>query len=37
VRYPDDRAEIEWFLLDRRAGTDDSPKLPPGDTPWTYY
>jgi endoglucanase len=37
VRYPDDRAEIEWFLLDRRAATDDSPKLPPGDTPWTYY
>ncbi len=37
VHYPDDRAEIEWFLLDRRAGTDDSPKLPPGDTPWTYY
>ena len=37
MRYPDDRAEIEWFLLDRRAGTDDSPRLPPGDTPWAYY
>ena len=37
VRYPDDRAEIEWFLLDRRAATDASPKLPPGDTPWTFY
>ncbi len=37
MRYPDDRAEIEWFLLDRRAGTDGSPKLPPGDTPWAYY
>jgi endoglucanase len=37
VRYPDDRAEIEWFLLDRRAATDDSPKLPPGDTPWAFY
>jgi endoglucanase len=37
VRYPDDRAEVEWFLLDRRAATDDSPKLPPGDTPWAFY
>ena len=37
VRYPDKRAEVEWFLLDRRAGTDDSPKLPPGDSPWTFY
>ena len=37
VRYPDQRAEIEWYLLDRRGATDDSPKLPPGDTPWTYY
>jgi endoglucanase len=37
VRYPDKRAEIEWFLLDRRAATDDSPKLPPGDSPWTFY
>jgi endoglucanase len=38
TRYPDrDRAEVEWFLLDRRAGTEDSPRLPPGDTPWTFY
>jgi endoglucanase len=38
VRYPDEtRAEIEWFLLDRQAGTEASPKLPPGDTPWTFY
>jgi endoglucanase len=38
VRYPDPaRAEIEWFLLDRRGGTESSPKLPPGDSPWTFY
>jgi endoglucanase len=37
VRYPDPRAEVEWFLLDRKAGTESSPKLPPGDSPWTYY
>ncbi len=37
VRYPDSRAEVEWFLTDRKAGTDDSPKLPPGDSPWTFY
>jgi endoglucanase len=37
TRYPDARAEVEWFLLDRKASTDDSPKLPPGDTPWTFY
>ena len=37
VRYPDTRAEVEWFLLDRKAGTEDSPKLPPGDSPWTFY
>jgi len=38
VHYPDPaRAEVEWFLLDRRAGTDASPKLPPGDSPWTFY
>jgi endoglucanase len=37
VRYPDARAEVEWFLLDRKGGTDASPKLPPGDTPWTFY
>jgi endoglucanase len=37
VRYPDTRAEVEWFLLDRKAGTEQSPKLPPGDTPWTFY
>jgi endoglucanase len=38
ARYPDpDRAEVRWFLLDRRAATDDSPKLPPGTTPWTFY
>jgi endoglucanase len=38
VRYPDrSRAEVEWFLLDRRGGTDQSPKLPPGDSPWTFY
>jgi endoglucanase len=37
VRYPDARAEVEWFLLDRRAGTETSPRLPPGDTPWTFY
>ncbi|HXJ19709.1 MAG TPA: cellulase family glycosylhydrolase [Polyangia bacterium] len=38
ARYPDEtRAEVPWFLLHRRAGTDDSPKLPPGDSPWTYY
>ena len=33
VRYPDTRAEVEWFLLDRKAGTEDSPKLPPGRQP----
>ena len=38
VRYPDPaRAEVEWFLLDRKGGTEDSPKLPPGDSPWTFY
>jgi endoglucanase len=38
VRYPDaSRAEVPWFLLTRRGGTDDSPKLPPGDSPWTFY
>ena len=37
VRYPDTRAEVEWFLLDRKAGTEASPKLPPGDSPWTFY
>jgi endoglucanase len=38
VKYPDaTRAEVEWFLLDRRAGTDRSPRLPPGDSPWTFY
>ena len=37
VRYPDTRAEVEWFLLDRKARTEASPKLPPGDSPWTYY
>jgi len=37
VRYPDARAEVEWFLLDRKAGTETSPKLPVGDSPWTFY
>jgi len=38
VRYPDPaRAEVEWFLLERKAGTEASPKLPPGDSPWTFY
>src|SRR5262245_22627039 len=37
VRYPDARAEVEWFLLDRKGGTEASPKLPPGDSPWTFY
>jgi len=37
VHYPDTRAEVEWFLLDRKGGTEDSPKLPPGDSPWTFY
>jgi endoglucanase len=37
VRYPDTRAEVEWFLLDRKAGTEASPKLPAGDSPWTFY
>jgi hypothetical protein len=37
VRYPDTRAEVEWFLLDRKGGTESSPKLSPGDTPWTFY
>jgi endoglucanase len=37
VRYPDSRAEVEWFLLDRRAGTESSPKLPPGDSDWKFY
>ena len=38
VVYPDPaRAEVEWFLLERKAGTEASPKLPPGDSPWTYY
>ena len=37
VRYPDARAEVEWFLLDRKAGTEASPRLPPGDSAWTFY
>jgi endoglucanase len=37
VRYPDARAEVEWFLLDRKGGTEASPKLPVGDSPWTFY
>ena len=37
VRYPDTRAEVEWFLLDRKGGTEASPKVPPGDSPWTFY
>jgi len=37
VRYPDARAEVEWFLLDRKGGSEASPKLPPGDSPWTFY
>jgi endoglucanase len=37
VRYPDKRAEVEWFLLDQKARTEASPKLPPGDSPWTHY
>jgi endoglucanase len=37
VRYPDTRAEVEWFLLDRKTGTEASPKLPAGDSPWTFY
>ncbi len=37
VHYPDDRAEVEWYELTRVAGTETSPKLPPGDTPWTFF
>lgn len=38
ARYPDDaRAEVPWFLLHLRKSTDASPKLPEGDSPWTYY
>lgn len=38
VAYPDPaRAEVEWFLLDRVGGSEASPKLPPGDSPWTFY
>jgi endoglucanase len=37
VRYPDARAEVEWFLTDRKVGTESSPKLPAGDSPWTFY
>jgi endoglucanase len=38
VHYPDEnRAEVPWFLLERRGGTDASPKLPPGTSPWTFY
>jgi endoglucanase len=38
ARYPDEtRAEVPWFLLHLRAATDASPKLPPGDSPWTFY
>jgi endoglucanase len=38
ARYPDEtRAEVPWFLLHLRRSTDASPKLPAGDSPWTYY
>lgn len=37
-RYPDERlAEVEWFFLEWQLGTFDSPKLPPGNTPWRFY
>lgn len=38
ARYPDEtRAEVPWYLLHLRRSTDASPKLPAGDSPWTYY
>jgi endoglucanase len=38
VRYPDDStAEVEWFFLKSEARTDGSPRLPPGESPWTFY
>ena len=37
-RYPDERvAEIEWFNLDYRTASYQSPYLPAGTTPWTRY
>ncbi len=37
-RYPDPSvAEVEWFLLTAVAHADQGPKLPPGDSPWTFY
>lgn len=37
-RYPDEKvAEVEWFLLDQKAGTFNSPTLPAGDSEWRFY
>ena len=37
ARYPDPSvAEVDWFFLDARARA-EGPKLPAGDTPWTFY
>lgn len=38
IRYPDAKAvEVEWFHLKLETGSFNSPKLPPGSTPWRYY
>ncbi|MBN2194679.1 MAG: glycoside hydrolase family 5 protein [Polyangiaceae bacterium] len=37
-RYPDPgQVGVEWFHLTREAGTETSPKLPVGDSNWTFY
>lgn len=36
--YPDERiAEVEWFNLDYRTASTQSPALPPGTSPWRQY
>jgi endoglucanase len=38
THYPDPSvAEVEWFFLEPRAHADQGPKLPTGDSPWTFY
>jgi endoglucanase len=38
ARYPDPSvAEVEWFLLTAVARADQGPKLPAGDSDWTFY
>ena len=38
IAYPDpERVSVEWFLLDWKTGSFEDPKLPAGDSDWTYY